>query len=98
MLSAGTVRSAPRYAFHSYKETSLPDVGELSGMMQDSDGRIWWWGSKGAAFYDGINFSSFKTDRGLVHEYCYKVLERPEGEFYFLTFQESPFTNRIPAK
>lgn len=87
MLSAGTVRSAPRYAFHSYKETSLPDVGELSGMMQDSDGRIWWWGSKGAAFYDGINFSSFKTDRGLVHEYCYKVLERPEGEFYFLTFQ-----------
>ncbi len=75
------------YAFYTYDEADVPDLGEFHGIMQDSRGIIWMWGSRGAAFYDGSRFRHLTEADGLPAEYCYKIREHPDGRMFIGTYR-----------
>ncbi len=80
------LHALPQYSFYTYDEAHVPDLGEFHGIMQDSRGMIWIWGSRGAAFYDGGRFRHLTQADGLPADYCYKVRENPDGTIYFATY------------
>ncbi len=69
----------------SYYTDEIPNVGRIHGVMQDSRGFIWYWGDKGACQYDGHKFQSFNEYHGLQSNYCYNIVERPNGNIYIGT-------------
>ncbi len=78
--------SAQQYAFHTYSEDLVPNIGIHHGMIQDSRGIIWIWGSLGVIKYDGSLFQHITKQNGLGSDYVYQIEEAPSGKIYISNF------------
>jgi ligand-binding sensor domain-containing protein len=78
--------SAQQFAFHNYSEDLVPDVGIHHGIIQDSRGIIWIWGSLGVIKYDGSLFQHITKQNGLGSDYVYEIEEAPSGKIYISNF------------
>jgi len=77
---------AQQYAFHSYNEDVLPDLGDISTIFEDSRGIIWIGGNRGVAYYDGEHFHRFSITNGLCSNWCFEIKEAPNGEIWICTW------------
>lgn|GEM_PF-3863633 len=75
------------YAIYTYDESKVPDIGDYQGMMQDSHGFIWIWGTEGAAYYDGNEFHYFSENNGLASNFCYNIKELSDGKIYICNYR-----------
>lgn len=73
------------HAFRTYPVESTPDIGIPRGMIQDSRGTLWIWGSNGVVAQTGTGFEHMTVDRGLPDNYCYNVVESPSGDIFICT-------------
>lgn len=78
---------AQQYAFRTFGEGQVPKVGDAHGMLQDSRGVIWIWGTRGITSYDGARFEHFTTDDGLPSDYVYTIHETAQGQLLVSTYE-----------
>ncbi len=76
---------AYEYAFHTYTEDVLPDVGGIFYFFQDSRGLMWIGGSRGILRYDGQEFKRYSVTNGLSNNWCHKTVESPNGDLWTCT-------------
>lgn len=56
-------------------------------------------GAKGVFYYDGSRFRKFTGEDGLLHQYCYKVVEHPDtGEINICTYRGISIYNPADGK
>jgi len=77
--------TAQEYAFHSYSQEDLPDIGTIGHIFQDSRGILWFSGTRGTAYYDGREFYRFSVSNGLRSNFCYRITESPDGKIWMCT-------------
>ncbi|MDP8206217.1 MAG: histidine kinase dimerization/phospho-acceptor domain-containing protein [Candidatus Electryonea clarkiae] len=82
-----TSLAAGNYALRIFDEDEVPNIGDPLGIMQDSRGFIWFWGSRGAVSYDGNRFIRLNEDNGLLDNYCYTIRELPGKGMLICTYK-----------
>jgi len=80
------VASPYEYAFYTYSEDALPDIGTINDIFQDTRGLLWLAGTRGASYYDGREFHRLSVSNGLGDNYCYKITEAPSGKIWICTY------------
>lgn len=61
--------------------------GQISAMMQDSKGYIWFATYDGVSKWDGRHFENFQTHNGLLSSTVTDIKEGPDGNIYMACYQ-----------
>ncbi len=87
LLGAGTGRADPIYPIRTFEEGQYPKVGNVFGMLQDQQGTLWIWGSRGITTYDGSRFSHYTSEQGLPSNYVYSIHQADDGVLFICTYR-----------
>ncbi|MCB0747102.1 MAG: hypothetical protein KDC90_06500, partial [Ignavibacteriae bacterium] len=60
---------------------------QVSAIMQDSKGYIWFGTYDGVSKWDGKNFESIQTHNGMLSSAILDIKETPDGKIYFANYQ-----------
>jgi len=89
------------YAFKTYTEEVMPDLGRINDIFQDSRGIIWLAGTRGTAYYDAHRFHRFSVSNGLTDNHCYRVIEASDSSLWICTWNDvtiyNPSTGQLTA-
>ena len=76
---------AERLAIKSYSIAEGLPEGGITGIMQDSQGFIWFCTLLGISRFDGYGFTNYGTKDGLSFSGIYKMIEAPNGIYWIAT-------------
>lgn len=61
--------------------------GQVSAILQDSKGYIWFGTYDGVSKWDGNNFENIQTHNGMLSSAILDIKEGPDGKIYFANYQ-----------
>ncbi len=61
--------------------------GQVSAILQDSKGYIWFGTYDGVSKWDGNNFENIRTHNGMLSSAILDIKEAPDGKIYFANYQ-----------
>ena len=76
---------AERLAIKSYSIAEGLPEGGVTGIMQDSQGFVWFCTVLGISRFDGYGFTSYGTKDGLSFSAIYEMIETPPGIYWIAT-------------
>lgn len=83
LSSRGFALSLP---VRTFEEGEIPKVGSVFGMLQDHQGVIWIWGSRGITTYDGNSFRHLGVEEGLPSNYVYTLHVDEDGSILISSY------------
>ncbi|MFH0882200.1 MAG: histidine kinase dimerization/phospho-acceptor domain-containing protein [bacterium] len=87
LFSVSAGKSESVYPVRTFEEGQFPKVGNVFGLLQDQQGILWIWGSRGITTYDGNRFTHFSTDQGLPSNYVYNIRQKDDGTLAICTYR-----------